>query len=190
MTFPSQYRDQLVHAIDSLDVEKVGQAIQLLAQARDHGRRIFVFGNGGSACTASHFAMEMLKGASYGRPTRFRILALNESAPTITAYSNDVNYECIFAEQLKNFAEHGDVLMAISSSGNSPNVVRAVEYGNSIGCRTIALTGFQGGKLGPLAEIELRASHRHVGRIEDMHMVVMHMICYYFMEEERSHTTP
>src|SRR4051812_19976495 len=101
MTFPSQYRDQLVHAIDSIDVEKVGQVIQLLAEAREHGRHIFVCGNGGSACTASHFAMEMLKGASYGRPMRFRILALNESAPTITAYSNDVSYECIFAEQLK-----------------------------------------------------------------------------------------
>jgi D-sedoheptulose 7-phosphate isomerase len=190
MTFPSQYRDRLLHAIDSIDVEKVGQVIQLLAHARDHGRRIFAFGNGGSACTASHFAMEMLKGASYGRPARFRILALNESAPTITAYTNDVDYECIFAEQLKNFAEPGDILMAISSSGNSPNVLRAVEYGNSIGCRTIALTGYQGGKLGPLAELEIRTAENHTGRVEDTHMVVMHMICYYFMEEERTHTHP
>ena len=182
MTFPSQYRDQLVRAIDSIDVDKVDQAIQLLAQARDHGRRIFVFGNGGSACNASHFAMEMVKGASYGRPARFRILALNESAPTITAYSNDVSFECIFAEP-------GDVLVALSSSGNSPNVLRAVEYGNSIGCRTIGLTGYEGGKLGPLVELEIRAAGHHTGRAEDVHMVVLHMICYYFMQEERSHTT-
>ena len=108
----------------------------------------------------------------------------------MTAYGNDVGYDAVFVEQLRNFAEPGDLFMAISGSGNSPNVVRAMEYANSIGCRTIALTGFQGGKLGPLAEIELRASHCHVGRVEDLHMMVMHMICYYFMEEERSHTTP
>ncbi len=189
MTFPGQYRDRLAEAIASIDVEKVGQAIRLLAETRDQGRRIFVCGNGGSACTASHFAMEMVKGASYGKDSRFRILALNESAPTITAYSNDVSYECIFAEQLKNFAEPGDVLVAISSSGNSPNVLRAVEYANSAGCHTIGLTGYEGGKLGPLVELEIRTADHHTGRVEDTHMVVLHMICYYFMQEERSHST-
>ena len=124
--------------------------------------------------------------ASFGRPTRFRIMALTDSLPTITAYSNDVGYECIFAEQLKNFARPGDIVMAISGSGNSPNVLRAIEYANSIGCRTIALTGRDGGKLGPLAQLNIQVSNAHMGRIEDGHMIALHMIGYYFMDTEKA----
>ena len=144
---------------------------------------IFVCGNGGSASTASHFACDMVKGASYGRSKRFRILALTDSLPTLTAYSNDVSYDCVFAEQLQNLASAGDVVMAISGSGNSPNVIRAVEYANSIGCETIALTGRDGGKLGLLAKLQIRVAEPHMGRIEDGHMVVCHMMGYYFMEQ-------
>jgi len=182
--FPQFYKSQVLKAIETIDLEKVAQAIEILSRAREEGRRIFVCGNGGSAATASHFVCEMVKGASYGKAARFRIMALTDSMATITAYSNDVGYECVFAEQLKNFAEPGDVVMAFSGSGNSPNVVRAVEYGNAVGCRTIALTGRDGGKLGPMAELNLQVSAPHMGRIEDAHMIVMHMMCYYFMEEE------
>lgn len=187
MSFPQLYKNELLQAIESIDLEKVGRAIEILSQARADRRRVFVCGNGGSASTASHFATDLVKGASYGRSSRFRILALTDSLPTITAYSNDVSYECVFVEQLKNFAEPGDVVIAISSSGNSPNVLRAVEYGNSLGCRTIALTGREGGRLGPLAHLEIQVAHPHTGRIEDIHMMVLHMIGYYFMEEERPH---
>lgn len=183
MSFSQLYRDELLQAIASIDLERVNQAIGILARARDERRRIFVCGNGGSASTASHFATDLVKGASYGRTARFRVLALTDSLPTITAYSNDVSYECVFVEQLKNFAEPGDVLIAVSSSGNSPNVLRAVEYGNSIGCHTIALSGRDGGRLGPLAHLNIQIAHSHTGRIEDLHMVVLHMIGYYFMEE-------
>src|ERR1700754_2743893 len=127
-TSPSLYKRNLLHAIDTIDLDKVGEAIEILKQARDANRHIFVCGNGGSASTASHFACDIVKGASYQRQSRFRIMALTDSLPTLTAYSNDVGYECVFVEQLKNFAQPGDVLMAISGSGNSPNVVRAVEY--------------------------------------------------------------
>src|SRR5581483_8162276 len=105
--------------------------------------------------------------------------------PTITAYSNDVSYESIFVEQLKNFARPEDVVMAFSGSGNSANVLRAVEYANSIGCHTIALSGRDGGQLGPLAEVNIQVSHPHMGYIEDVHLIVMHMICYYFMDAEK-----
>jgi D-sedoheptulose 7-phosphate isomerase len=188
MGFPQMYKVEFLRALESIDVEGVSQAIEILSQAREAGRRIFVCGNGGSASTASHFATDMVKGASYGRASRFRVMALTDSLPTITAYSNDVGYECVFVEQLKNFVEPGDVVIAISSSGNSPNVLRALEYGNSIGCRTIALTGSNGGRLGPLAQLNIQVAHSHTGRIEDIHMVAMHMIGYYFMEEEeRAH---
>ena len=147
--FPQAYKTEVLKAIETIDLEKVGQAIETLRRAREEGRSIFVCGNGGSASTASHFVCDMVKGASYGRQPRFRIMALTDSLATLTAYSNDVGYECVFAEQLKNFARPEDVVLAISGSGGSPNVLRAVEYGNSIGCRTIALTGRNGGGTWP-----------------------------------------
>jgi D-sedoheptulose 7-phosphate isomerase len=185
MTFPEQYQAEAIQTIQSIDVEKVAQAIQILAEARGRGRHIFVCGNGGSATTAAHFVCDMVKGASFNRTSRFRISSLAESIPTLTAYSNDVDYECVFVEQLKNFAQPDDVLMAISGSGNSPNVLRAVEYANSIGCKTIAFSGRDGGKLGPLAQLNIQISSPHMGRIEDGHMVALHMICYYFMDTEK-----
>jgi len=187
MDFPERYRTETLKAIEAIDLEQVGRVIELLVEARDQGRQIFVCGNGGSASAASHFATDMVKGASFGRTARFRILALTDSLPTLTAYSNDVSYDCVFAEQLKNFAQRGDVVMAISGSGNSPNVVCALEYANSIGCRTVALTGRDGGRLAPLAEVKIHVPHGHMGRIEDAHLVALHMIAYYFMDEERDH---
>jgi D-sedoheptulose 7-phosphate isomerase len=186
MSFPQQYRSELLKAIETIDLAAVERAIDVLRRAREEDRRIFVCGNGGSASTASHFATDILKGASFGRDKRFRIMALTDSLSTLTAYSNDVSYECVFVEQLKNFAEPGDVLVAISGSGNSPNVLRAMEYANSVGCHTIALSGRDGGKMGPLAKTEVRVAHPHMGRIEDGHMIVLHMIGYYFMEEEQA----
>lgn len=180
--FPREYKSKLLNALDTIDLDAVARAIEILAEARDQGRHIFTCGNGGSASTASHFVTDMVKGASYNRQARFRIMALTDSMPTITAYSNDVDYKCIFAEQLKNFAQPGDVVIAISGSGNSPNVVSAVEYANSIGCQTIALTGRDGGKVGPIAKLQIRVAEPHMGRIEDGHLIVLHMICYYFME--------
>jgi D-sedoheptulose 7-phosphate isomerase len=182
MSFAESYRSSLLKAVSSIDLEKVDQAIAWFREARDQNRHIFVCGNGGSAATASHFACDIVKGASFGRERRFRIMALTDSLPTLTAYSNDVCYECIFEEQLKNFAQPDDIVMAISGSGNSPNVLRAVEYANQAGCKTIALTGRGGGKLGPLAQLNIQIAANHMGRIEDAHLVVCHMIAYHFME--------
>jgi D-sedoheptulose 7-phosphate isomerase len=183
MTYPEQYKTELLKAIDRVPLDNVNQAIEWFRAARDQGRRIFVCGNGGSASTASHFACDIVKGASYQRESRFRIMALTDQLPTITAYANDVSYESIFVEQLKNFAEPGDVFMGISGSGNSPNVLRAIEYANAAGLKTIALSGRNGGKLGPLAQLNIQVTEPHMGRIEDAHMIVCHMIAYCFMEE-------
>src|SRR5438477_919339 len=121
-TFPSLYKNDLLQAIDNIDLEKVGEAIEVLKQARDANRHIFVCGNGGSASTASHFACDIVKGCSFNRTARFRIMALTDQLPTIMAYANDVGYDVVFVEQLKNFAVRDDLFMAISGSGNSPNV--------------------------------------------------------------------
>ena len=184
MSFAQEYKSELLKTIDSIDLAKVEQAIEWFREARDAQRHIFVCGNGGSASTASHFACDMVKGASFQREKRFRIMALTDSLPTITAYSNDVSYECAFAEQLKNFAGEGDIFMTISGSGNSPNVIAATEEAKKLGCKTIALTGRNGGKLGPMADLNIQVPVPHMGRIEDAHMIVCHMIGYYFMDTE------
>jgi D-sedoheptulose 7-phosphate isomerase len=182
--FAEQYRSSLIRTLSRIDSKKVAQAVAWFREARDEGKQIFVCGNGGSASTASHFACDIVKGASYKQDKRFRIMALTDSLPTLTAYSNDVSYECVFVEQLKNFARTGDLVMAISGSGNSPNVVHAIEYANSIGCRTIGLSGRNGGKLAPLSQLSIQVEEPHMGRIEDAHMIICHMIGYYFMERE------
>src|SRR3954451_4567730 len=183
LPFAQSYKARLLNALDTINLDAVAGAAEILREARDSHRHIFVCGNGGSASTASHFVTDMVKGASYNRDSRFRIMALTDSMPTITAYSNDVCYDCVFTEQLKNFAERGDVFIAISGSGNSPNVVSAMEYANSAGCETIALTGRDGGKLAPMAKVSIRVQEPHMGRIEDGHLIVCHMLCYYFMEQ-------
>lgn len=184
MSFSTDYRNQLIETLNGLDLTKVDQATEWLKEARDNQRHIFVCGNGGSASTASHFACDIVKGASYQRQSRFRIMALTDSLPTLTAYSNDVGYDCVFAEQLKNFAQPGDVVIAISGSGNSPNVLCAVEYAHKAGCKTIALTGRDGGKLGQMAQLNIQVAVPHMGRIEDAHLIVCHMMGYYFMDTE------
>ena len=184
MSYCESYQAEILQAIDSIDLAKVELAIAWLREARDEGRQVFACGNGGSAATASHFVTDMAKGASYGRNRRFRIQALTDSLSTISAYANDVSYDCVFAEQLKNHASRGDLLVCISGSGNSPNVLAAAEYARQTGCRIIALTGRHGGKLAPLADLNIGIVHPHMGRIEDVHLIVCHMICYYFMDTE------
>jgi D-sedoheptulose 7-phosphate isomerase len=185
MNFTEAYKSDLLKTIEAIDLVQVNQAIEWFKQARADGRHIFVCGNGGSASTASHFACDIVKGASFNRGSRFRIMALTDQLPTLTAYANDVGYDCVFVEQLKNFAQPGDLVMGISGSGNSPNVLRAIEYANQSGCRTLALTGRDGGKLGPMAQLNIQVAVPHMGRIEDAHMIVCHMIGYYFMDTER-----
>ncbi|HEY3439178.1 MAG TPA: SIS domain-containing protein [Paludibaculum sp.] len=185
-SFPATYLESLQQTLCGISVDKVNEAIEWLRQAREEGRTIFTCGNGGSASTASHFVCDVLKGASFNRPKRFRIMALTDSLPTLTAYSNDVSYDCVFVEQLKNFGQPGDILLSISGSGNSPNVLRAVEYANQAGLKTIGLTGRDGGQLGRLSQLEINVADPHMGRIEDGHMIICHMLAYYFMDTEKA----
>ena len=183
MQFATDYLDKLKTALAGLNAGDIGTAVSWLQEARDSGRFVFVCGNGGSASIASQMVVDLLKGASYGRAKRFKIIALNESVATITAYANDVSYECVFVEQLRNFAGEGDVLVAISGSGNSPNVLRAVEYANAIGCRTIGLTQSGGGALKDLARLTLGVPERHMGCLEDCFFVLTHVLMYAFMDK-------
>lgn len=183
--FIKGYRAQLAETLGKISAEAVAEATVWLRAAREEDRQIFVCGNGGSAATASHLVCDVLKGCSYNRPRRFRIQSLHDSLPTLTAYSNDVSYDCVFVEQLKNFARPGDVLICISGSGNSPNVLRAAEWANQNGLKTIGLTGRDGGQLGRLSQLEINVADPHMGRIEDGHMFICHMLAYFFMDTER-----
>ncbi|MBN2023947.1 MAG: SIS domain-containing protein [Pirellulales bacterium] len=177
------YLDRLADMLANLDAEAITRAVAWLAEAGREGRTIFSCGNGGSALIASQMVVDMVKQASIGRPTRFKMIGLTDSVGTMLAYGNDVGFETIFVEPLKNFAAAGDVLIAISGSGNSPNVLKAVEYANRIGCRTIGLTTAQGGRLKDLAQLPLVVPADHMGHLEDCFFVMTHLLCYAFIDK-------
>ena len=182
MSYPERYKTQLLNAIESIDLNLVEDVIQTLKEARTSGHKIFVCGDGGTDFIASRFLCDMVQQASFNRASRFRILALNDQMPrgTQAEASNRV-----FVEQLKNFAEPGDVVIGISVTGDSPNVVNAIDYACWIGCRTIAVTGKDGGKLAPLADLSIQVPVSHAASIEDAHMIICHMIGYYFVDFEK-----
>lgn len=169
------YFEKLKMTIDNVDRNEINTFINLLLKARDEGRHIFIMGNGGSAATASHSVCDFNKGVSYGKDRRFKFLCLNDSMATVSAYSNDVAYEVAFLEQLKNFVEPGDLVIGISGSGNSKNILLAIEYANSIGAETIGITGYDGGKLKFLAKYSVNANIHDMQISEDIHMILNHL---------------
>jgi D-sedoheptulose 7-phosphate isomerase len=184
VTYFDSYRSSLIDALSAVDLEKVAQLREMLATARAAGRTIFTCGNGGSASTASHFATDLLKGASYGQDAKFRVIALTDATSTISAYSNDVSYDVVYEEQLKNFIQMDDIVVAISGSGNSENVVRALTFASSAGAHAVALTGRDGGKLGKAAALHINVPEEHMGRIEDAHLALCHMLAFSFIDAE------
>ena len=182
MEYIRNYLKHLKVALDGFDLETVKYCREMIANARDRGSQIFVCGNGGSAATASHLANDLGKGASLGQRKRFRIIALTDNIPWMTALANDVSYESIFSEQLENLGRPEDLLIAISGSGNSRNVLNAVELADRIGIRTLAWTGFGGGQLAGMVDHAVVVDSHHMGRVEEAHTVLMHLMCYYFME--------
>jgi len=179
------YLNDLQTALAALDPAAIEAVRALVAEARSQGQQIFLCGNGGSAATASHMTNDLGKGASYGRDAaqRFRVICLADNVPWMTALANDVSYESIFAEQLENLGQAGDLLIAISGSGNSENVLRAVAVAGRKGMKSVGLTGFDGGRLATEADVAIVAASHHMGRVEDIHTIILHVICYYFMEE-------
>ena len=176
------YKRESLETMSLLSEDGVASLIDSLQRVRNEGKQVFVCGNGGSASTASHFSNDLGKGASLQGRDRFRIISLTDNIPWITALANDLDYGQIFVEQLKNFAEAGDLLLAISGSGNSENVLEAVRWANGNGLHSIGLTGRPGGELGKLARTALFVESSHMGRIEEGHFLILHMIGYYFME--------
>src|SRR3954465_10673761 len=178
----SEYVEAQKAALDSIPAAAVSEIIDIFREALKQDRHIFIFGNGGSASNASHFITDLGKGASDKLATRFRCLSLNDNISWITALGNDYSYEDVYLRQLQNFAKAGDVVMTLSVSGNSPNLVKAIDRAVNNGMLTIALVGAKRGRLAELAQKVIVINSEHYGRVEDAHMGICHMICYAFME--------
>jgi D-sedoheptulose 7-phosphate isomerase len=170
------YIDNLTKTLNNLDVEAIENCANILLEAYENEKNIFICGNGGSAATASHFACDINKGVSYGLEKRFKIMALTDNLATITAYSNDVGYDAVFVEQLKNFFNEGDVIIGISGSGNSSNVIKAVEFVNQNKGVSIGWTGFGGGKLKEISHYTVNANIDDMQISEDIHMTLVHIM--------------
>ena len=178
----TRYLQQQKAAIDSIPREAVARLVNRLRVALAEDRQIFVFGNGGSAANASHFVTDLGKGSSDKVGRRFRVLSINDNVSWITALGNDYAYEEVYVRQLENYARPGDLVLVMSVSGNSPNVVKAVEWAKRNGVYTVALVGGKRGRLADLADEPVVIDSQHYGRVEDAHMAICHMLCYAFME--------
>jgi len=170
------YLGKLRAAIESLDPSAVERLARLFLEAYQQQRTIFVMGNGGSASTASHWACDLNKGACFHLKRKFRVTALTDNLPTILALANDVDYQCVFVEQLRNFCRPGDLVVGLSASGNSANVVRAIEFANQHDCTTAGLCGFDGGKLKGLVHCCVHVPVHDMQIVEDVHLVVGHLL--------------
>jgi len=180
------YLNDLIKSIDELPENKIEQIINELKKAYKKNKHIFIMGNGGSAATASHFVCDLSKGTMVSGKKRFRVVGLTDNVPLMTAFGNDVSYEDIFKAQIENLIEKGDLAIVFTGSGNSPNILKAVKYANSVGAMTIGFTGFNGGKLKGLAKISLIVPSKNMERIEDIHLILEHLIKLFLFEEIRA----
>jgi D-sedoheptulose 7-phosphate isomerase len=174
------YFTRLKDAIDRVPVERVEAMGEILYRAYRHGKQVLIIGNGGSAATASHLACDLGKNTISANQPRFRVLSLNDNMPLFSALANDVGYEHVFSEQLRNLIRPGDVLIAISGSGNSPNILHAMAYARSRAATNIALLGFDGGKAVELADEYVLVPVNDYGLVEDIHMILDHVLTEYF----------
>ena len=185
--FAKDYIRGLKDVLDRIPLGPVDEIVEAIELAQKERRQIFVIGNGGSAATASHMMNDLCKGTLGHKGdapwTRLRVIALTDNVSLMTAWANDTDYNHVFSEPLKNLAQRGDLLVAISASGNSPNILAAVDAAKQIGVKVIGLTGFGGGKLAKLADISFVVPSDGYGPVEDVHMILDHIITGYLYEK-------
>ena len=178
-----KYILHLQDVLERLKLDDVRQSIDVIMEAYYANKQIFVVGNGGSASTASNLACDLGKGTSVAGKPRFRVISLTDNVATMTAWSNDVAYEDVFVEQLKNLVNAGDVVIGISASGNSENVIRAMQHAADIGCSTIGWSGFGGGKLATICDVNVVVDSHQYGPVEDVHLILNHVLHAWIQEE-------
>ncbi|MGG3468211.1 SIS domain-containing protein [Neobacillus pocheonensis] len=175
----SNYKKEFLETIDSLDVNVIHKIYETMEEARKNRRQIFLIGNGGSASSASHWACDFAKGVNVGESIRFRLIALTDNTPLITAYGNDAEYADIYVEQLRNLLNPGDVVIGLSVSGHSENIVRAFQYAQDQGAIVISLIGNRECRMKDFSDISLVIPSNNYGVVEDAHMYVNHVISQY-----------
>jgi D-sedoheptulose 7-phosphate isomerase len=179
MSSVDQYRTYILdlkRTIDLLALELIEATVEQIHLARVNQRQVFIMGNGGSAATASHFACDLGKNTVMAGFPRLRVQALNDNMAFFSACANDYGYETVFAEQLANFVQPDDVILAISASGNSANVLKAVQFARSCGAFTIGWSGYQGGKLAKMVDLPVVIPSDSIEQIEDIHLMMAHMV--------------
>lgn len=182
------YLNMLKKTIDLMDIEDISKFIQILMEVYERSGNIYVLGNGGSASTASHFACDLNKGVSYPLHNRFKVISLTDNIPTMLAYANDVDFSDIFVEQLKNYLTDKDMVIGISGSGNSKNVIKAIEYANRVGSVTVGITGYDGGLLKRISTHFINANINNMQISEDIHMILTHLTMTILNEEIKAKT--
>lgn len=176
----AEYLRNEIAALENLNHGAINAALNLLEETMEKERNIYVFGNGGSSATASHFQNDFNKGVSEHTEKKFRFQCLNDNVPTMMAVANDIGFEEVFRFQLRGKLRDGDIVMAISGSGNSRNVINAVEYARGQGCKVIGLTGYNGGRLKELSDISLHVPVQSMQITEDIHMIFDHLMMSVF----------
>jgi len=171
-----KYLQLLGKKLNALNTRRISEIANIMKSAHENGRTIFTMGNGGSGTIASHIVCDFNKGASDGLSRKFRVMCLNDNMPSLSAIANDICYDAVFEEQLKNFLQPGDVVLGISTSGNSVNVIRAIEYANEQGAVTIGFCGFDGGRLKKTARYVLHVKVDDMKIAEDIHSIISHML--------------
>lgn len=170
------YIRQLHKTLDELPESQIAEVIEILHEARLSKRQIFIMGNGGSASTATHFVCDLSKNTRNSRLPNYRVIGLSDNMAVFSALANDEGYENVFSQQLVSLVQPGDIVIAISASGNSLNVLKAAELAGQMGARTIGMTGFNGGKLARLVEINLHVPSNIIEHVEDIHLMLEHLI--------------
>lgn len=177
MTYIHRYIEELKQTLAALPEDKIEQVVQILHEARMNNRLVFIMGNGGSASTATHFVCDLGKNTRVKGTPNFRVMGLTDNMALFSALANDEGYENAFSQQLASHIQPGDVVIGISTSGNSPNVVNAIRLANSIPAKTIGFTGFDSGKLGGMVDVDLHVPSHLIEHVEDIHLVLEHLIC-------------
>lgn len=177
MSYIHRYIEDLEHTLANLPEDRIEQVVKILHEARLNNQQVFIMGNGGSASTASHFVCDLGKNTRVKGIPNFRVMGLTDNMALFSALANDEGYENVFMQQLASHIQSGDVVIGISASGNSPNVVNAIELANSIPARTIGFTGFDSGKLGGMVDVNLHVPSHLIEHVEDIHLVLEHLIC-------------
>lgn len=170
------YIEGLQKTLDQLPEDRINQVIDLMHTARLERRQIFIMGNGGSASTASHFVCDLGKNTRNSALPNFKVIGLTDNMAIFSALANDEGYESVFAQQLTSFVQPGDIVVGISASGKSPNVLRAIEVANQAGAITVGFTGFDGGLLAGMVQIHIHVPSDSIEHVEDIHLSLEHMI--------------